>query len=364
MMERSRTGRPQAAGSQSANARERTPMSIRRYRLILLGLAGLLLVGALISLGVGAVFLEPDRVLAALLRRNDPTVSVMDAAIVWDLRLARILLGMLIGGGLAASGAAFQGLFRNPLADPFIVGASGGAALGATLAITLGLQWSGAGFGPVPLAAFVGALIAVTLAYSVAEVGGSTSVVTLLLAGSALSTLFSAIVALLMTLSDSNLHETYSWLLGGLSGRSWGHLGASWPYLLLGSLGLWLCARPLDALACGEETAQTLGLSVRRARLFIIVLATLTTAAAVASGGIIGFVGLIAPHIARLFFGSSHARLIPASILVGGLLMLLADGIARTVLAPIELPVGIVTSVLGGPFFLYLLKSRQRELGG
>lgn len=358
-MEQSRTGR-----SRAATVRERVPMSARKYRGILLVLAGVLLVGALLSLGVGAVSLEPSRVFAALLRRTDPSVSTIDVAIVWDLRLARILLSILIGGGLAASGAAFQGLFRNPLADPFIVGASGGAALGATLAITLGLRWSGGGFGPVPLAAFVGALIAVLLAYSIAEAGGATPVVALLLAGSALSTLFSAVVALLMTLSDRNLHETYTWLLGGLSGRSWGHLGASWPYLVLGSLGLWLCARPLDALACGEETAQTLGLSVRRARLVIVILATLTTAAAVATGGIIGFVGLIAPHIARLFFGSSHARLIPASMLVGGLLMLLADGVARTILAPIELPVGIVTSVLGGPFFLYLLKSRQRELGG
>lgn len=363
-MEQSRRGRPQLKTAGSQIARSRAPMSVRKCVLILLALTGVLALGALVSLGVGAVPLEQGRVWAALLGRNDPTASSMDVAIVWDLRLARILLGILIGGGLAASGAAFQGLFRNPLADPFIVGASGGAALGATLAITLGLQWSGAGFGPVPLAAFVGALIAVALAYSVAAAGSSTPVVALLLAGSALSTLFSAIVSLLMTLSDRNLQETYFWLLGGLGGRSWGHLGASWPYLLFGSLGLWLCARPLDALACGEETAQTLGLSVRRARLLIVVLATLTTAAAVATSGIIGFVGLIAPHIARLFFGSSHARLIPASMLVGGLLMLLADGVARTVLAPIELPVGVVTSVLGGPFFLYLLKARQRELGG
>ena len=357
-MERSDARRPQELA-----ARERTAMSGRAYRLILLALFGVLILSAFLSLGVGAVSLDPGRVLDALWRRSAATANATDVTIIWDLRLARILLSVLIGGGLAASGAAFQGLFRNPLADPFIVGVSGGAALGATLAITLGLHWSGAGFGPVPLAAFVGALLAVFLVYTVAEAGGNTPVIALLLAGTALSTLFSAIVALLMTLGN-NLHETYSWLLGGLAGRSWPHLQASWPYLVFGSLGLWLCARPLDALACGEETAQTLGLPVSRARLLIIVLATLTTAAAVATGGIIGFVGLIAPHIARLLFGSAHGRLIPASIMVGGILMLLADGVARTALAPLELPVGIITSVLGGPFFLYLLKSRQRELGG
>lgn len=339
-------------------------MKKRSYGVLLLILCAILALAAVLSLGVGAVWLEPARVLAVLLRRGDPATSPTDISIVWDLRLARILIGMLIGAGLAASGAAFQGLFRNPLADPFVVGASGGAALGATLAITLGLSWSQRGLGPVPLAAFVGALVAVLLAYTVAEIGGSAPAIALLLAGSALSTMFSAAVALLMTISDRNLHQAYTWLLGGIGGRSWPHLAASWPYLLFGSVGLWLFARPLDALAFSEETAQSLGLSVRRARAAIVILATLITAAAVSVGGIIGFVGLIAPHIARFFVGSGHARLIPASALFGALLMLLADDVARAILAPLELPVGIVTAMLGAPFFLYLLKSRQRDLGG
>jgi iron complex transport system permease protein len=339
-------------------------MSKQRFSIIVITLALVTLVVGVVSLGVGAVSMPPAQVLAALLHPDDPAVSAGDIAIVRDLRLARIILCLLIGAGLAASGAAFQGLFRNPLADPFIVGASGGAALGATLAITLGWQWSQGGLGPVPLAAFVGALLAVAIAYAISEIGGSTSAIALLLAGSALSTMFSAGVAFLMTVGDKNLHQTYSWLLGGIAGRSWSHLAATWPYLIFGSLALWLFARPLDALACSEETARTLGLSVRRARLAIMGAATLVTAAAVAVGGIIGFVGLIAPHIARMIVGSSHGRLIPASMLIGGLLLVLADDVARTVLAPIELPVGIVTALLGGPFFLYLLKTRQRELGG
>ena len=336
----------------------------RAYLLGILALLGMVVGIGVLSVGVGAVPLEPRIVLQALSTRGRAGLDAADRAIVWDLRLPRAILAILIGGGLAASGAAFQGLFRNPLADPFVVGASGGAALGATLAIVFGATWGWSRGRSVPLAAFVGSVAAVAIVYGIAQVGNSTPVIALVLAGSALSTFLSAIVSLLMLVGDQSLHETYAWLLGGLSGRGWTQLAASWPYLTLGSGVLWLFSRPLDALACGDETAQSLGLSIGQARGVIVLMATLTTAAAVAAGGIIGFVGLIAPHIARLLFGSMHARLIPASILVGGLLLLLADGIARTILAPVEIPVGIVTSILGGPFFLYLLKSRQRMLGG
>ena len=356
---------PSSLRKRAADLANKTSLvSNRAFFIAFLLLLVLLLVAALLSLGVGAVPVKPGNVLEVLLGRHDPKVDPIEAAIIWDIRLPRILLGILIGGGLAVSGAAFQGLFRNPLADPFVMGASGGAALGATIAITLGSSWGAAGFSPVPLAAFVGSLLAVSVVYGIAHAGGTAPAVALLLAGAALSTLLSALVTLLMLMSDQSFHQIYGWLMGGFSGRSWPHLKASWPYLVIGPAALWLTARPLDALACGEETAQSLGLSVVRARSVIVLMATLTTAATVAAGGIIGFVGLIAPHIARLLFGSSHSRLIPASMLLGGMLMLLADGVARTALAPIEIPVGIVTSLLGGPFFLYLLKSRQRNLGG
>ncbi len=345
----------------------------RAHLLWLLALTGLLLLIAVLSLGLGAVRLSPRAVLRALWRPGEADRVVR--TIVWDLRLPRILLGALIGGGLAASGAAFQGLFRNPLADPFVVGASGGASLGATLAIVFGARWASVtgaalpeigllALGPVPIAAFVGALLAVALVYAIAESGGGAPVVALVLAGTALSTLLSGIVSLLMTTSDSHFQATYAWLLGGLSGRSWWHLSATWPYLVLGTLTLWLLSRPLDALSFGEETAQSLGLAIGKARALIVVATTLTTAAAVAAAGVIGFVGLIAPHVARLFFGAAHRRLIPASALLGGLLVLLADDLARTAWAPIEVPVGVITAVLGAPFFLYLLRARQKHLGG
>lgn len=315
---------------------------------------GLILAG-IISLGVGAVSLSPAQVLRVLLEPRHPAARPADVTIVWDLRLARVLIAIMVGAGLAGAGAAFQGMFRNPLADPFVVGASGGAALGATLAI---VTRDGVGlFGAlsVPLSAFAGAILAVLLVTAITTASGATTAMTLLLAGTALSTILSAIVSLLLLLNDREVHEIFAWLLGGFAGRSWQHLAFSAPPLFIGLGMLWLFARPLDALTSGEETARSLGLPLGLARGAIIIAASLATAAAVAASGIIGFIGLAAPHIARRFCGASHARLIPASALVGALLLLLADGVARTVVAPVELPVGIITALLGGTFFLWLL---------
>ncbi len=339
-------------------------MSHRRFTVVILILTGVLLASLILSLGVGAVFISPERVVKVLANPANPGLDPADIAIVRDLRLARILLATLVGAGLSTAGAAFQALFRNPLADPFIIGASSGAALGATLAISLGLTWSMAGFGPIPLAAFLGALLAVLVVYIIAGGSGKATVIGMLLAGAALSTVLSSAVSMLMLIRDENMHEIFAWLMGGFSGRSWPHLWSSAPYLVIGMAALWLLSRPLDALACGDETAQTIGLSISKVRGVVVVAASLVTAAAVASGGVIGFVGLVSPHIARLLFGATHRRLIPASALIGALLTLLADDLARTLLAPVELPVGIITSLLGGIFFLYLLKTRQHELRG
>ncbi|MBN1438833.1 MAG: iron ABC transporter permease [Anaerolineales bacterium] len=337
-------------------------MSSRRFAFLLLLLVLALAAVLVFSLGVGAVNIPPERVVDVLFHPQKPGLNPAEVAIVRDLRLARVLLAALVGAGLAAAGAAFQALFRNPLADPYVIGASSGAALGATLAITLGLTWNLAGFGPTPLMAFAGALLAVLTVYLIAGGGGKATVIGLLLAGAALSTVLSSAVSLLMLTREETLHEIFVWLMGGFSGRSWPHLWSGAPYLAAGIAALWLLARPLDALACGEETAQTVGLSLPRARGVVVAAASLATAAAVASGGIIGFVGLVSPHIARMLFGASHGRLIPASALTGALLTLLADDLARVLLAPMELPVGIVTSLLGGAFFLFLLKTRQQEL--
>ena len=320
-------------------------------------LAIFVLLVSFISLGIGVVAISPAEVWAAL--NNPDTVSQSIRTIVWDFRLARVMLVALTGAGLGAAGASFQGLFRNPLADPFVIGASGGAALGATLAITLGWTAVFLGFGPVPLAAFGGALLAVGLAYGISELSGQTTPLALLLAGTALSYMFTAAVSLVMVFANSDLVNVFYWLLGGFAGRSWPDLWATLPYVIVGLAGLAILTRPLDVLAFGEETAQGLGVAVRQVRFLIVVFAALTTAAAVASSGIIGFIGLMAPHIARLLWGPVHGRLLPASALLGALLLVLADTAARTLLAPMELPVGVLTALLGAPFFLYLLRARR-----
>ncbi len=314
---------------------------------IFIGLTALLLALSLLSLGMGAVSISPSETLAAL---SGNPVKESHATILWDFRVARILLVILCGSSLASAGSAFQGLFRNPLADPYIVGASGGAALGATLSVVFDRTV------PIGVAGFLGALGAVLLVYAIAEASNFGSVVSLLLAGAAMSTMLSAIVSLLLILSDEVLHEIFSWLMGGFSGRSWSHLGQSSIPAFLGIVIILPMSRALDALSAGESSAEALGLDLRRARLLVVIGASLATAAAVSASGIIGFVGLIAPHLARRLVGASHAVVIPASMLLGSILLLVADDLARTIAAPLELPVGIFTALLGGPFFLYLLR--------
>lgn len=329
--------------------------------LCLMILTAILFVTGLLSLGVGAVTIAPDRVVHSLL--HDAAEDRAHATIVRDLRLPRILLAGLIGAGLGVAGAGYQGLFRNPLADPFVIGASSGAALGATIVIVTGVELGLVGMGAVSVAALAGSLLAVAAVYAIASVGRHVSLVSLLLAGVAISSFLGAVVSLLMFLHDEKLVTIFGWLMGSLSGRGWPVLRSATPLILIGAGCLWLLARPLDALTFGEETAASLGVRIGRLRGMIVLAASLATAAAVAAGGVIGFVGLIAPHLARLLIGSRHALVIPASGLVGGILLILADDLARTVTSPAELPVGVVTALLGSPCFLLMLKARQRDLG-
>ncbi|MBI1895018.1 MAG: iron ABC transporter permease [Acidobacteria bacterium] len=336
---------------------------MRSSLLCLALLAGLLIVTAVLSLGIGAVRIPPDRVVEILFGEVESGIGATHKTIIWELRLPRILLACLVGAGLGTAGAGYQGLFRNPLADPFVIGASSGAALGATLVIVSELEPRVAGLGAVPAAALAGSLLAVALVYVIASVGRQVSLVSLLLAGVATSSFIGAVVSLLLFLHDEKLVTIFGWLMGSLSGRGWPALRTAAPLILFGSGALWLLARPLDALTFGEETAASLGVRLGRLRGMIVVAASLATAAGVAAGGIIGFVGLIAPHLARLLVGARHGVVIPASGLLGGLLLVIADDLARTVASPAELPVGVVTALLGSPFFLWLLKARQRELG-
>lgn len=317
-----------------------------------------------LSLCVGAVSLSPRSVIASIGTALSGRERTASDTIVLDLRLTRSLLACAVGAALGVSGAAFQGFFRNPLADPFVIGASSGAAFGAALAISFGFNAVGPVSGP-SAAAFLGALAAVSLAFFIARFAGKSAPATaLLLAGTALSSLFSAALSLVIALKDRELYRVYYWLLGGFSGAGWKELGAAAPVMAVGCLMVFAAARPLDLLAFGEDAAAGMGLDVRRAQLLVAAGATLTAAAAVAAAGIIGFVGLVAPHAVRLIIGPSHRRLIPASAVAGALLLLAADTAARTLASPMELPVGVVTSLIGAPFFLYILASKGKAMGG
>ncbi len=327
---------------------------------LVFGLLLTVLASALLAaLTVGVVGVGPGDVAAALLGTADP----LTRTIVVELRLPRAVLAALIGAALGSAGAAYQALFRNPLADPFVVGASSGAAAGATVVIVTGWAGSAAGFGPASLGAFAGALAAVGLVYAVAAVGRMPPVA-LLLAGVVVSTMLGAVVWLLMALADADLHRIVGWLMGGLAGRGWDTVAAAWPVVLAGVGVLCLLGRPLDALCGGEESARALGLRVGAASAAVLAAATAATATATAAGGVIGFVGLAAPHLARPLVGAAHARLVPASALVGALLLLAADALARCIAPPLELPLGVVTALLGGPFFLVVLRRRVRRTAG
>jgi iron complex transport system permease protein len=322
------------------------------------------LVAAMVAgVALGAVPIGPGEVLAALGRSlRGETGGLADALIV-QVRLPRVILAALVGASLAGAGALHQALFRNPLADPYILGVSSGAGLGAVLAITL---TASAGitvlrFGAVPLAAFVGALLTMLLVVRLASLGGRRLEATsLLLAGVALSYTLSAITSFVMVFGHEQMAAIVFWMMGGLGSASWAYVAMVAPMFVLGILGPLLSTRELNLMLLGDERAGHLGLSVERFRLAMLAAASLLTAAAVAVAGLIGFVGLMTPHIVRFLLGPDHRRLIPASLLTGAIVLVLADVVARVVLRPIEIPVGIVTAVLGGPFFIWLLARRTR----
>jgi iron complex transport system permease protein len=275
--------------------------------------------------------------------------------VLLQLRLPRVVLAALVGAGLAISGGAYQGVFRNPLADPYLLGAAAGAGLGATLVIAYSPTETLGPFGIVPLAAFVGALVGVGCALALGTAAGGSHSATLLLAGVAVAAFLAAGQTLVQQQNTDDLREVYGWLLGQLGRAQWSDVVLVLPYLVPSCLVLLFCGRPLDVLAVGDDEAGALGVHPGRVRLLVILAASMATASAVAVSGLIGFVGLVVPHIARRFVGGSNARVLPLSLLIGGAFLVLADLVARVVLAPAELPIGVVTAFVGAPFFAGLL---------
>lgn len=327
--------------------------------------SGILVLAALVAIGAGSVPVPPGAA-AAIVIDHLPFVDLNVAypatwdTIVWQLRLPRIVLAALVGAALAISGGTYQGLFRNPLADPYLIGVAGGAGLGATIVLITSVPASIGGFSLLPIAAFAGATAAVTAAYLVSRRADGVSLTTLILAGVAISSLAAGFTGLLMIRASPDVRPLLGWLFGGLVGAGWPQVRIVLPYLLVGAAGMIAYGRVLNVMQVDEDEARQLGVNVERTKVVLIVLATLTTAAAVSVSGLIGFVGLIAPHAVRLLWGGDHRVLLPLSALVGATFLILADLAARTVASPSELPVGLITAMCGAPFFLYLLMRRRR----
>ncbi|HJW49203.1 MAG TPA: iron ABC transporter permease [Candidatus Limnocylindria bacterium] len=318
-------------------------------------LAVALVVSATAGILVGAVPIAPGDVLSALFGAEGT-----NGTIIRELRLPRVLGAALVGGALAAAGALLQGMLRNPLADPFVTGTSAGASLGAVVAIALGFEPA-----LVPLAAFVGAMAAITLVWRLARLGGRTTVLTVLLAGVVLTSFAGALVTFVLVSSDRlalRLRAVLGWLQGGVSVINWSELAVASIVVAVGVIAALLLAPRIDAYAFGEETAAALGVDLDRTTAAVLATTALLTGAAVAIAGLVGFVGLVIPHALRFLLGATHRRLLVASVPAGAIALVLADLGARTALAPAELPVGVITGLVGAPFFLVLLVRSRREI--
>ena len=343
-------------------------MSSGRWILTVLGLSGasLLVMGWCLQFGVerigpGAAL----RILSAAIRQPGTGMEAMGstAVILIHVRLPRILLAFMVGASLASVGVGLQALLRNPLADPYVLGISSGAALGAGLAILFGLGTTALAFSALPLCAFAGGLLSILVVYRMASVYGYLPVHTLLLAGVILNAIFSALIMFVTSIMDPNRSfGMMAWLMGSLTAPNYPALMVVFGYLALGMLALFGQAKSLNILTLGEETARSLGVEVEGVKRVVFFTSALLTGAVVSVSGMIGFVGMVIPHAMRMISGADHRLLFPASALVGGMFLVAADTLARTLMAPAEIPVGIVTALAGGPFFIYLLMSRKGGL--
>jgi iron complex transport system permease protein len=326
--------------------------------------AGAFLAGSLVvGLGVGPVGIGAGGIAESALSHipfvhvHSPLSSVQEA-ILWQLRAPRVVLAALVGGMLAVAGSAYQGVFRNPLADPYLLGVAAGAGLGATLAIALGI--AGGTRQLLPLAAFVGGTVAVVCAYALGRSAGAARATgALVLAGVTVAAFMTAMQTFVQQQHADTLRDVYAWILGGFTTSGWSDVVIAGPYIVLSSLVLMLHRRVLDVMSLGDDEASSLGIDVRRVRLIVVVAATAGTAAAVSVSGLIGFVGIIVPHTIRLLVSTSYRAVVVLSFVVGAGFLVLTDVLARTVISPAELPIGVVTAFFGAPFFAVVLRTSK-----
>lgn len=325
-----------------------------------------LIAAAFVGVFIGPVGIDPAqafRKLVGLLPFVPDTshLSAQHEAILMQLRLPRVVLAGIVGATLSISGAAYQGAFRNPLADPYLLGAAAGAGLGATVAIAY--TPAGTGSDLMPIAAFAGALAAVALAYAVGRAGGpGRTATTLVLAGIAVMSFFTAVQTFMLQRRTDQIREVYGWILGRLATVGWSDVALVLPYVAVGAAAIMAHRRLLDVLALGDDEAEAVGIPARRVRLIVVVAASLSTAAVVAVSGLIGFVGLIVPHVVRLVAGTSYRVILPLSLCFGGAFLILADLLGRTLISPAELPIGVITAFFGAPFFALVLRTSRKML--
>jgi iron complex transport system permease protein len=317
----------------------------------------ILLFAVLLSIAIGSVFISPAEIWNTLIGRG----AEISTSILWKIRLPRTVLVILTGSALGISGASYQGLFRNPLADPFLIGVASGAGLGAVIAMSVQWPYSFWGLMAIPLAAFITALLTVFTVYTIARIGHTVPTTNLILAGVAVSSFATSLTSFLMLRSSDEMRRALGWLMGGSIQNGWTSILAILPFLLIGMSVLLVSGHALNLLQFGDDQAQQLGLNVTRTRATILIAASLVTAAAVSFSGIVGFVGLVVPHLMRMWVGADYRRLLPLSLISGASVLLFADVIARVVLAPQELPVGIVTALAGAPFFLWVLRRSKNQ---
>lgn len=313
-----------------------------------------------LALFIGSSQINPADITAYIL--NSKAVSASTAIIIGEIRLPRIILAFVVGAGLAVAGAVFQAIIRNPMVDPYIIGISAGAGTGVMLALFLGIEIAVFNLSSLPAFAFLGAVSTVFAVYQLAKVGNKLPVLTFLLAGVAVSFILNSLMSFLMVLRTENLQQLVYWLMGSLAGAGWGDIRMILPYFLTALAVIVFYLKDLNILLLGEESAAHLGLNVERTKIILLGAASLMTASVVSVSGSIGFIGLVVPHIARMIIGPDHRRLIPLAALFGASFLLIADTAARTVMAPMELPVGIITALAGGPYFIYLLRNKSKNI--
>lgn len=282
--------------------------------------------------------------------------------IIWNIRIPRIIVASLVGIGLSVTGASYQSLFKNPMADPYILGVSSGAGLGATIGIVLGLNFSILGISGITITAFLISLLTIFIVYTISKVGKKTPITSLILSGVAISYLFSSVISILMIFNSKETDKVVFWLMGSLTTANWNHIQILTPIVLIGSLLIWIYSRELNIMLMGEESAQMLGVDIEKTKIKLFLIVSLIVSVTVSITGIIGFVGLIVPHTVRMIVGANNKTLIPIAAVSGGIFMIISDTIARTIVNPTELPVGAVTALFGAPYFIYLISKNKKKV--